>query len=70
MVDLLICEPITLSHDTHIFVCLMHTHLKSYLNTVLLQAAAGTELGTEAFSVERSRTSVQTGKGIYRHIAS
>jgi hypothetical protein len=64
------CEPVTLFHDTHDIVCLMHTRLKSYLNTVLLQAAAGTELGTEAFSVERSRASVQTGKGIYRHIAS
>jgi hypothetical protein len=48
----------------------MHTRLRFYLNTVLLQAAAGTELGTEALSVERSRASVQTGTGIYRHIAS
>jgi hypothetical protein len=57
-------------HDTHDIVCVMYTRLRSYLNTVLLQAAAGTELGTEAFSAERSRASVQTGKGIYRHILS
>lgn len=48
----------------------MYTRLRSYLNTVLLQAAAGTELGTEAFFAERSRASVQTGKGIYKHIVS
>jgi hypothetical protein len=64
------CEPVTLSHDTSDIVCVMYTRLRSYLSTVLLQAAAGTELGTEAFSVEWSRASVQTGKGISSHIAS
>jgi len=64
------CEPITLSHDTRHISCVMYTCLRSDLNIVLLQAAAGTELGTEAFSVERSRASVQTGKGICRQIAS
>jgi hypothetical protein len=44
--------------------------LISYLSTVLLQAAVGTELSAETLPVERRRAIIQTGKGIHRHVAS
>jgi hypothetical protein len=44
--------------------------VSSFVRSVLLQAAAGSQLGTETLPIQRSGTSLQTGKYIYRQIAN
>jgi hypothetical protein len=44
--------------------------VSSFVRSVLLQAAAGAQLGTETLPIQRSGTSLQTGKDIYRQIAN